>query len=96
MHKNYHVYILTNKPGGTLYVGITNDIIRRVEEHKSGAIEGFTKKYRLHILVHYEIFDNPYDAIQREKHIKHWNREWKIELIEEGNPAWQDLADEFW
>ncbi|OGZ00440.1 MAG: hypothetical protein A2945_03810 [Candidatus Liptonbacteria bacterium RIFCSPLOWO2_01_FULL_52_25] len=93
--RTYYVYIMANKPKGVLYVGVTNDIVRRVEEHKRGSVAGFTQRYHLHILVHYEIFNSPYDAIQREKRLKHWNRAWKIELIEHDNPTWRDLSDDF-
>jgi putative endonuclease len=78
-----------------LYIGVTNDLIRRVNEHKQGLAEGFTKKYRLHRLVYYEVYGTPYDAIQREKQLKHWNRVWKIRLIKSENPSWRDLSDDF-
>jgi putative endonuclease len=87
----YYVYIVTNKPRGTLYIGVTNDLIRRVYEHKNGMLDGFTKKYCLKMLVYYEFFDDILFAIQRKKTIKHWIREWKITLIESNNPLWQDL-----
>jgi len=87
-----HVYILTNKRHGTLYVGETRDLVRRLHEHRTGALPGFTQRYGLHRLVHYETFDWLADAIAREKRIKAWKRDWKIRLIEEHNPDWEDLA----
>jgi putative endonuclease len=87
------VYILASKPRGTLYVGVTSDLIRRIHEHKTGAVEGFTKKYRLNKLVYFETFENIEDAITREKHIKKWNRAWKVGVIEEKNLYWEDLYE---
>ena len=89
----YYVYILANRAYGTVYVGMTNDILRRVHEHKSGLVEGFTKKYGVHSLVYYETFKDPYNAISREKTLKKWKREWKVALIEKDNPEWIDLYD---
>jgi len=89
----YYIYLLANRKHGTLYVGMTNDLIRRVYEHKSDCIEGFTKKYAVHRLVYYEVFADPYNAISREKALKSWKREWKIALVEKGNPEWVDLYD---
>jgi putative endonuclease len=89
----YFVYILTNKPKGTLYIGITNDITRRLYEHKNELIKGFTSKYKLKKLVHVEIYDYVFDAIQREKALKHWERDRKIRLIEEHNPYWKNLEE---
>ncbi len=83
---------MTNKAHGTLYTGITNDITRRVEEHKTRQIVGFTSKYFLHILVYVETHDFPDIAIAREKQLKKWRRQWKIELIEYSNPEWKDLS----
>ncbi len=91
MTKCYYTYILTNKRNGTFYVGVTNDIMRRVFEHKEGRIAGFTKKYGLKMLVYYEIYEDVRDAIHREKLIKKWRREIKIEAIEKINPQWKDL-----
>lgn len=92
MHmKQYYVYILASKRNGTLYVGVTNDLIRRVYEHKNNLVEGFTKKYSVHRLVHIESTSDVKAAIHREKCIKRWKRAWKIELIEEHNPEWKDL-----
>jgi putative endonuclease len=88
---NGWLYILANRPGGTLYVGVTNDLIRRVSEHREGAAEGFTKRYDVKRLVYYEQHDTVPLAIQREKNIKHWSREWKIDLIISLNPEWRDL-----
>ena len=85
------LYILANRPGGTLYVDGTNDLIRRVSEHREGAAEGFTKRYDVKRLVYYEQHDTVPLAIQREKNIKHWSREWKIDLIISLNPEWRDL-----
>lgn len=90
----FWVYILASKRNGTLYTGTTNDLIRRVAEHKSDQIEGFTKKYGVHTLVWYEGTPLHNAAIQREKQIKAWKRQWKIELIEKTNPEWRDLFDE--
>lgn len=89
--KTYYVYILASKKNGTLYIGITSNLAKRIEQHKEGKIKGFTKKYHVHMLVYYETFDDVYRAIQREKELKKWNRQWKIRLIEEENPFWKDL-----
>ena len=91
--KTYYVYILTNKRNGTLYVGMTNNLIRRILEHKKRVIEGFTKKYRLDKLVYFEETEDVSDAIKWEKKLKKWNRAWKLELIEKNNPKWKDLSD---
>ena len=85
------VYIMTNKPNGILYVGVTSELRHRAWQHRSGAIPGFTKKYGVHRLVHYEVCDNMLSAISREKQLKKWNRAWKLQLIEERNPTWRDL-----
>ncbi len=87
------VYLLASGKNGTLYVGVTSDIIKRVWEHKSDTVEGFTKKYGVHMLVWYELHENMESAISREKTIKGWKRQWKLELIEKENPAWTDLYD---
>jgi len=89
--KNYYVYIITNKPRGTLYIGITNNLVRRGYEHRNDLIDGFTKKYNLNKLVYFEVFNRIEDAILREKRLKKWNRKWKIDLIEKVNPEWIDL-----
>jgi putative endonuclease len=85
------VYILADRVGGTLYIGVTNDLVRRVHEHRSKLVEGFTKKYDVVKLVYFEQFDDPENAIKREKRLKKWSRAWKIRLIEESNPNWEDL-----
>lgn len=92
--KHYFVYILASKRNGTLYIGVTNNLIRRVYEHKNDLIEGFTKKYGVHHLVYYEMTNDVKSAIEREKRLKKWNRKWKLELIEKMNPQWKDLYDE--
>jgi putative endonuclease len=85
------LYILASKPGGTLYVGVTNDLVRRVYEHREGVVQGFTKRHAVKLLVFYEQHETVPLAIQREKNIKHWPREWKIDLIVSLNPRWRDL-----
>ncbi|HEY0219254.1 MAG TPA: GIY-YIG nuclease family protein [Afipia sp.] len=85
------VYILTNRPNGTLYVGVTSDLIRRVHEHRSGFVEGFTKQHGLKRLIYFEQFDDIRDAIQREHNINHWPRAWKVRKILAQNPDWLDL-----
>jgi putative endonuclease len=87
----YYVYILASKKHGTLYVGVTNDIVRRGYEHRTKAVGGFTKRYDIDKLVWFEIFDDAITAIAREKELKKWRRDWKIRLIEEENPGWVDL-----
>ncbi|CUT12408.1 Excinuclease ABC C subunitlike [Bradyrhizobium sp.] len=87
----YYVYILASKIGGTLYIGVTNDLIRRVAEHKLQLVESFTKEYGVVKLVYFEQFDDPENAIKREKRLKKWKRDWKIALIEKDNPDWNDL-----
>lgn len=91
--KKYYVYIMTKGRNSTFYVGITSDLQRRIWEHKTDAVEGFTKKYGIHQLVYYEIFDDPENAILREKRLKKWNRAWKMRLIEGMNPEWNDLYE---
>lgn len=88
------MYILSSKKNGTLYVGVTNDLMRRVGEHKLGLIEGFTNKYKINKLVYFETYNDINEAILREKRIKKWNRNWKIKIIEEMNPEWNDLYDD--
>jgi len=92
--KTFFVFILASKRNGTLYVGVTNDIVKRVSEHRADLVEGFTEKYGVHALVWFEQTPNVAAAIQREKQIKKWRRSWKIELIERGNPDWRDLYGE--
>ena len=89
--KDYFVYILASKKNGVLYIGVTNDLIKRVYEHKQGFVSSFTKKYKVYRLVYYEMGQDSYAAITREKQLKKWNRAWKIELIEKMNPEWKDL-----
>jgi putative endonuclease len=91
---SFWVYILASQPGGTLYVGVTNDLVRRTYEHRSGIVSGFTKRYDIKQLVYYEQYDSIQAALQREKNIKHWPREWKIDLIVSLNPNWRDLYDD--
>ena len=86
------VYVLASQRNGTLYVGVTNDLLRRVAEHKAGRIKGFTARYGLKMLVCYETYDSIEDAIAREKQVKGWERAWKLELIEKMNPEWRDLS----
>jgi putative endonuclease len=89
--KEYYVYILANKPNGTLYVGVTSDLIKRIWQHKACIVEGFTSKYKVNMLVYYEMFIDIKEAIKREKNIKAWKREWKLRIIEQFNPNWNDL-----
>jgi putative endonuclease len=91
LSKTYFVYIVTNRPRGIFYIGFTDDLGERVSAHKSGGGSEFTKKYNLTQLVYCETFSNPKDAIDREKRLKRWKREWKIELIEKSNPNWAEL-----
>ncbi|MEP2830094.1 GIY-YIG nuclease family protein [Parvibaculum sp.] len=90
---SYFVYILASRKHGTLYVGVTNDLARRVEDHRSGIASGFTKKYRVHMLVYAETYDDIEEAIKREKAIKEWKRAWKVQLVEKANPEWNDLTE---
>jgi len=90
--KQYFVYILSNKRNGTMYVGVTNNLERRVYEHKNKLVDGFTKKYGLDKLVYFEETNNVRDALEREKQLKHWKRKWKMDLIEKDNPEWEDLT----
>ncbi|MDA9490528.1 GIY-YIG nuclease family protein [Bradyrhizobium sp. CCBAU 11361] len=87
----YYVYILASKKYGTLYIGVTSDLVRRVHEHKTKVVPGFTKRYGVDKLVLFEIFDDPANAIAREKELKKWRRDWKTRLIDEQNPNWDDL-----
>ncbi len=87
----YYVYILASNRNGTLYVGVTNDLVRRVDEHRRGKISGFTKRYKVHNLVYFEQTADINSAIAREKLVKRWKRVWKLELIEKDNPQWEDL-----
>ena len=91
--KDFYVYILSSKRNGTLYVGVTSDLVKRVYEHKNNLVEGFTKKYSVHSLVWYETHDSAESAITREKQIKKSKRVWKLEMIEQSNPEWNDLYE---
>ena len=92
--RQYYLYILASRPGGALYIGVTNDLVRRVHEHRNNLVDGHTKRYHIHQLVYFEIYSTARDAIQREKNIKHWPRAWKTRLIAQTNPTWRDLFDE--
>ncbi len=92
--KQAFVYILASRRNGTLYTGVTSDLRKRIREHRTDAVDGFTKKYAIHTLVYLEIHASILEAILREKQIKKWNREWKLRLIEEKNPQWSDLWPE--
>ena len=95
MEKHFWVYILSSQRNGTLYIGITNNLPRRVWEHREGIVKGFTKDHDVHCLVYYEEYPDSVSAIAREKQLKKWNRDWKTELIEKDNPQWLDLYDTF-
>lgn len=92
--KKYFVYILTNKRRGALYIGVTSNIVKRLFEHKQATVDGFTRKYHVHRLVFLEEALDIYSAIQREKQLKKWNRQWKINLIEKTNPDWDDVSND--
>ncbi|NDE90585.1 MAG: GIY-YIG nuclease family protein [Alphaproteobacteria bacterium] len=92
--KPLYVYILASKSYGTLYIGQTNDLARRMYEHKNGLVEGFTKKYNVKMLVYYETYDNPSQGFARERQMKEWKRDWKLRRIIETNPEWKDLSEE--
>lgn len=94
MSKIYCVYILTNKNNNVLYIGITNNLIRRIYEHKNKLIDGFTKKYNINKLVYFESIEDPKSAITRERQLKNWHREWKYNLIKENNPEFNDLYND--
>lgn len=94
-HKVYCVYLLASKPYGTLYIGVTSNLVGRIWQHKECVFEGFTKKYGVHHLVWYDTFGDVRIAIQREKTMKHWSRQWKINLTERDNPQWMDLYPQF-
>ncbi len=93
MSKEYFIYILASKRNGTLYIGVTNDLLKRVYQHNEKLVSGFTHKYNVKILVYYEKYSDIYSAIEREKKLKKWRRQWKINLIESVNPHWNDLYD---
>jgi putative endonuclease len=88
------IYIMSNRPNGVLYVGVTSDLARRVYEHREGIYRGFTQSHNLKMLIYYEHYDDIRQAIQREKNIKHWSRSWKVQLIHTLNPTWRDLYDD--
>ena len=92
--RSYYVYILAKHRHGALYIGMTNDLVRRVHEHREGFVDGFTKRYGIKQLVYFEQHATAASAIQREKTLKHWSRDWKIRQIEKTNPTWRDLYDE--
>ena len=94
MAKQPAVYILASRRNGTLYIGVTSDLVKRVWQHRNDLVEGFTKKYRVHHLVYYELHNDMGAAVRRERQLKKWNRAWKIELIEKENPHWRDLWPE--
>ena|SRR3972149_4097493 len=93
MDKDFYVYILASKRNGSLYVGVTSNLVKRIWEHKEGLVDGFTKKYGLKTLVYYEQHGDAESAIHREKRLKEWKRQWKLELIEKFNPSWEDLYE---
>ena len=92
--KTYYTYITASKKNGTLYIGVTSNLKKRITEHKEGLVEGFTKKYKVDKLVWYETFNDIREAITKEKQLKKWDRKWKLELIEKENPSWRDLYDD--
>jgi len=92
--EHYYVYILASRRNGTLYIGVTNNLVRRVFEHKQDVVAGFTKTHCVHNLVYFEQFDDPSNAIRREKTMKGWPRRWKINVIERDNPSWRDLYED--
>jgi putative endonuclease len=89
-----YVYILSNKPEGALYIGVTSNLIKRIYEHRTGVMGGFSRKYHLHNLVYFEVLEEIKDAIAREKQLKNWHRQWKLNLVSEVNPYWRDLYPE--
>ncbi len=89
--KQYYTYILASRKNGTLYVGVTSDLLKRIYEHKQNLIDGFTKKYNVHTLVYYEVHNDILEVITRERRIKKWNRRWRMRLIEKMNSEWKDL-----
>ncbi len=91
--KNFYVYILSSKRNGTLYIGVTANLAKRIFEHKNNLVDGFTNKYHVHNLVWYELHESAESAITREKQIKKWKRDWKLKLIEQVNPEWNDLYE---
>ncbi|NTU46928.1 GIY-YIG nuclease family protein [Candidatus Roizmanbacteria bacterium] len=94
MLKPAYIYIVSNTINGTVYIGVTSNLIKRIWEHKNNVVKGFTQQYALHNLVYFEMFTDISQAIAREKQLKHWNRLWKLKLINEANPQWRDLYEE--
>ena len=94
MDKDYYVYVLASQRNGTLYVGVTSNLLKRIWEHKNKVIQGFTQKYSVDKLVYFEQYRDPENAIKREKRLKNYNRQWKLELVEKENPEWRDLYTE--
>jgi putative endonuclease len=94
LNKVYYVYLLASHRNGTLYIGITSDLVKRIWQHKNEVAEGYTKEYQVKRLVYFETYKDVNEAIVREKRLKHWNRKWKLALIEKDNPNWNDLYDE--
>jgi len=94
VESNYYIYILASKKNGTLYVGVTSNLVKRVYEHKHNLVEGFTRRYQVHKLVYFESTTDVSSALQREKRLKQWPRKWKLALIEKDNPGWRDLYEE--
>jgi putative endonuclease len=94
MAKQFYVYILASKRNGTLYTGVTSNLIQRMWQHKRDIIQGFTRKYNVKTLVYYEVHENAESALTREKNIKRWRRSWKLDLIENSNPGWRDLYED--
>jgi putative endonuclease len=95
MLKQYYIYIITNRDNNVLYIGVTNNLVRRIYEHKNKLAEGFSKRYNLTKLVYYEVTGSIESAIKREKQLKNWHRDWKINLINQFNPGWKDLSNDF-
>lgn len=94
MDKQFCVYILASRKNGTLYIGVTSALTKRVWQHKNSLVDGFTKKYKVDKLIYYEVHENAESAIQCEKQIKKWNRRWKLRIIEKANPTWRDLYED--
>lgn len=88
---SYYIYIMCDKPRWTTYIGVTNDLVRRVYEHKEGITGGFTRKYNLRTLVYYEVYEEIEESIKREKQLKNWKRQWKLDMVDKINPEWKDL-----
>ncbi len=95
MAEAFYVYIMATRQDGPIYIGVTSDLHKRIFEHKTYAIPGFTARYNVDRLVYFEVFENPEAAIAREKQLKKWRRAWKVDMIERDNPEWRDLAEEF-